>query len=445
MPAETPKCDTLTWKAKDQPGLNVVDCDSELWRFVETWIKRFKRREPAPRTRNRTRSPSSALDDDFENFIYLWVSVNAWASMAVPDQSRNHEDAYLVQSMSKDAALNAHFANLLENQRFREDVANFAALGPVFQVLWMRNHHIRAWRRSDGESRSDFVARLFEDDPFHRVPGKTQMQVFPAFAPACAKTHFDAGESIPADWPHLLHMIYQVRCNLFHGGKTYESAADRDFVNYAFTILWRVWRQIIPSSEAGLLSWDRVFIRSGVRFMKINDRLRINESDGNLTFIGKVLNEIGWGARLIGNEFSIPCEHADEQEWLDAWEHCRGGAEGGPLGFENIELGIMDTHLSGVVRWLNGLGIKTTHSCEGHEPGKPCRLGTVVAHEQQLAQLIASCSGNRLTYRDGKIIFVNRSGSRPDRPPPKHELLILAECLHGQMINSQMLLDGEPN
>lgn len=443
MPAETPKCDTLTWKAKHQNGLNVVDHDSELWRFVETWIKRFKRRDPAPRTRNRTRSPSGALDGDFENFIYLWVSVNAWASMAVPDQSRNHEDAYLVHSMANDAALKAHFSNLLENRRFREDVENLAALGPVFQVLWMRNHHIHAWRRDADESRSGFVARVFERDPFHRIPGKPQ--IFPAFAPACAKTHLDAGESIPADWPHLLHMIYQIRCNLFHGGKTYESAADRDFVDYAFKILWRVWRQIVPSNVAGLLSWDRVFIRSGVRFTRVHDRLRLNESDGNRAFIGKVLDEIGWGTRLIGSEFSIPCEHADEQEWLDAWEHCRGGAEGGPLGFENIELGIMDTYLAGVVRWLNGLGIKTTISCEGHGSGKPCWLGTVAAHEQQLAQLIASCSRNRLTYRDGLIIAVDRSGRRPDSPPPKHELLSLAERLYEHMIDSQSLLDGEPN
>ena len=443
MPAETPKCDTLTWKAKDQPGLNVVDCDSELWRFVETWIKRFKRREPAPRTRNRTRSPSSALDDEFENFIYLWVSVNAWASMAVPDQSRNHEDAYLVQSMSKDAALNAHFANLLENQRFREDVEKFAALGPVFQVLWMRNHHISAWQRNAGESRSDFVARLFVDDPFHRNPGRAQ--IFPAFAPACAKTHLDAGESIPADWPHLLHMIYQIRCNLFHGGKTYESTADRDFVDYAFKILWRVWRQIVPSSEAGLLSWDRVFIRSGIRFREVDDRFVLNEPDGNLGFLRRVLDEVGWAERLKGNVFSLPCEKSDEQERLNAWEHCRRGAEAGRTGFDNIELDIMDTHLAGVVRWLNGLGINTTFSCEGHGPGKPCRLGTEAAYEQQLAQLIASCSRNHLAYRDGMIIYLDRTGQRPERPPPKHELLSLAERLHEHMTNSQMTADGKPN
>lgn len=445
MPAETPTCDTLTWKAKGQPDLNVVDSDSEMWRFVSTWIQRFRGREPARNTQRNPCSTSGALKSEFENFIYLWVSVNAWASMAVPDQSRNHEDAYLVHSMAKDAILNAHFANLLENHKFREDVENFAALGPVFQVLWMRNHHIPAWRGIDGESRSDFVARVFADDPFHRIPGKTQIQVFPAFAPACAKTHLDAGESIPADWPHLLHMIYQVRCNLFHGGKTYESAADCDFVDYAFKILWRVWQQIVPMNVSGLLTWDRLFIRSGIRFNKSDDQLVLNEPDGNLVFLRRVLDEVGWADRLTGNAFSLPCEKSDEQEWLNAWERCRGGAEGGPTGFDNIELGIMDTYLSGVVRWLNGLGIKTTISCEGHGPEKPCRLATVAAHEQQLAQLIASCSGNQLAYRDGMIIFVDRTGRRSDRPPQKHKLLSLAESLHKHMTNSQMSPDGKLN
>lgn len=445
MPAETPTCGALTYKAKYQDGLNRVEADSELWPFVSTWIQRLRNGESNQGFNNDGRSRNREFGQDFEKFIFLWVSVNAWASMAVPDQSRNHEDAYLVQSMAHDPVLNAHFNSLLENNRFVADTKAFAELGPVFQVLWLRNKNIHAWRKEEGESRCDFVSRVFDRDPFHRISGRGQEQVFPAFAPACAKSHLSAGQAIPADWPHLLHMIYQVRCNLFHGGKTYESAADRVFVNYAFRILWRVWRQIVPSREAGLLPWDHVFIRSGIRFRKSDDRLVLNEPEGNLVFLRRVLDEVGWAGRLNGNEFSLPCEKSDEGEWLNAWERCRGGAEGGPTGFDNIELGIMDTHLSGVVRWLNGLGIKTTISCEGHGPGKPCRVGTEAAYEQQLAQLIASCSGNRLAYRDGMIIYVNRTGQRPERPPPKHELLSLAERLHEHMTNSQMSTNGKHN
>jgi len=430
MPIDAPSCGTLTYKAKHQRGLNRVEPDSELWDFVETWVRRF--RTPPPALRRGPRSaPEAGTGRDFEKFIFLWVSINAWASMAVPDQTRNHEDAYLVHSMARDPELNEQFSRLLKNDRFSENVKAFADLGPVFQVLWLRNKGISAWRKEEGESRADYVARVFGQDPFHRVTRNDQVQKLPAFSPACAEKHLTDGENIPADWPHLLHMIYQVRCNLFHGGKTYESAADRAFVDLAFKILWRVWQQVAPSKVSGLISWRRAFIRSGIRFTESDSCLNLVETEGNLNFVRKVLDVIGWAGQLNGSKFELPVQRCDEIEWLAAWEQCRGGAEGGPLGFDKIELAIMDTHLSGVVRWLNGLGIKTTISCEGHEPGKPCRLSTDSDCEERLAELISQNS-RHLTFDGGRIVERGESA----RPPPKRELLELAERLHSVYIKN---------
>lgn len=436
MTVETPTCGELIYRAKGQGRLRCDDIDpeSDLWRFVGTWIRRLRELDPEQDLGAGGRSRNSRSDHYFERFIFLWVSVNAWASMVVSDRSRNHEDAYLVHSLARDPVLNEHFHCLLENRRFLDDASAFAALGPVFQVLWLRNNNIGAWRRDAGEPRMDYVASVFARDPFHRKADR----LYPAFAPACAKKHLDAGESIPADWPHLLHMIYQVRCNLFHGGKTYESSADRAFVDFAFRILWRVWRQVLPRKMAGLIPWSRAFVRSGIRFTESDDRLQLNEPEYNVTFVRKLLGQVGWDSHLSGSVFRLPCEMVDEQEWLTAWEQCRGGAEGGPTGFENIELEIMDTHLSGVVRWLNGLGITTGLSCEGHGPGRPCWVETETADRGEVRELIERCSARQLTY-DGRRIV---QSAQMERPPGKGALLRLAEELHQHMANRQMSLHG---
>jgi hypothetical protein len=52
-------------------------------------------------------------------------------------------------------------------------------------------------------------------------------------------------------------VIYRVRCNLFHGGKSFLYSRDREFVRYAFLILWHVWGKDLlmelSSSRSGSL------------------------------------------------------------------------------------------------------------------------------------------------------------------------------------------------
>jgi len=89
----------LTWKAKHQQGLERIQECSELWNFARSWIRKFL----AART-----------DNASEKFIYLWVTINAWASMSVPDKTRNHEDAYLVHNIAADQALMIVLHNCLK-------------------------------------------------------------------------------------------------------------------------------------------------------------------------------------------------------------------------------------------------------------------------------------------------------------------------------------------
>ena len=89
-----PNCGQLTWKAKNLESMNRQYDNEDLWIFVKSWIHRFAETDE---------------ENVAEKLIYLWVTVNAWASKSVPDLSRNHEDGYLVHCMAKDKNLSQRF------------------------------------------------------------------------------------------------------------------------------------------------------------------------------------------------------------------------------------------------------------------------------------------------------------------------------------------------
>ncbi|HHT9154980.1 MAG TPA: hypothetical protein ACFYD5_04115 [Candidatus Tripitaka sp. YC43] len=221
------QCKQLISKAEGQGELNRIEQDSELWEFLKFWIIRTRKVDET---------------NVVEKFIYHWISFNAWASQAVPDLARNHEDAYLIHSTAKAPEFQERFSRLFSTcYDFKKNVNEFVDLAPVFQVLWLKNNDINSWDEGR-ESRKNFIKRVRERGPYIRVRNKDK----PAFAPGCALDHLDKREPVPADWPHVLHMIYKVRCNLFHGGKEYDSSRDRKFIELADSILWAIWKQEIP-------------------------------------------------------------------------------------------------------------------------------------------------------------------------------------------------------
>jgi hypothetical protein len=196
------KCGILTYKAKDVHTLNRPTDNLELWDFARAWIQRFNEAEE---------------QNVSEKLIYLWVTVNAWASRSVPDLSRNHEDTYLIHCMAKDCVLSERFASLYQNDHeFYNAVSSFLQMVPIFQALWLANNSIDPWNIND--DRRVFVTNIIKRNPYVVSTKNGEERRFPAFSPACALKHLQNGETIPSDWPHLISMIYQVRCNLFHGG-----------------------------------------------------------------------------------------------------------------------------------------------------------------------------------------------------------------------------------
>lgn len=408
-------CGVLTWKAKDFQSLNRPYENRELWDFAKGWIRRF-----------------SETDEDnvSEKLIYLWVTVNAWASKSVPDLSRNHEDAYLVHCMAKDNALSERFDRLQQTDtEFRATVDSLLDLAPVFQALWLNNNGIEPWSLAD--DRRGFVNKVSERCPFIVSVRNGKESRFPAFSPACALEHIQNNEPIPADWPHVISMIYQVRCNLFHGGKNYNRNSDRKFIELAYKILWDVWKDELPENVfPSKLPWERILIRSGFVAKPEGDQIisLAGETDQNVDYLKQIVNHSRFGA-VEGKTFTPAEKHIEESTWLRAVASCHGGAEGGPAD----ELSIMDPLMAGLVRWLNLVGIETSFSCDGHGRNY-ARLECRDVNSARIAACILNLSGQQFQQQGRRISQVQNSPSSVSSTADAINLLDVAEWLHTNQV-----------
>jgi hypothetical protein len=170
-------------------------------------------------------------------------------------------------------------------------------------------------------------------------------------------------EPIPVDWPHVIAMIYQVRCDLFHGGKNYSKDRDRLFISLAYRILWEVWKDELSGHlHRDTMSWERILVRSGFLVRKQRQGFSLEEETSrNRNYLEKLLAKGGFG-NIRQNLFIPNKADVDESLWLTTVDKTHAGAEGG----QPDDLEIMDTYMAGLIRWLDYIGIKTTFSCDGH-------------------------------------------------------------------------------
>lgn len=174
----------------------------------------------------------------FEALIYLWVTFNAWTAQIIVNRRLSEHDSMLVQAAARDPDLAERFESLRSHdRRFRDICAEFYSLWPVFKVRALLDRGIEGWN-SNLESRAEFREGCL-------MVGVERQD----FRPRCYLQHqgelttWDEvrPESVPDDWAHALSAIYQVRCNLFHGGKSFRESRDLKFARLAFEILWTVW------------------------------------------------------------------------------------------------------------------------------------------------------------------------------------------------------------
>lgn len=198
--------------------------DHEFWTFLEGWIRR------AARALNK--------EEHFEGLIYLWVAFNAWLGHTIEDRTLANRDRALIHTAGSDEQLSGSFEALLQRDGREADMCNcFHSFWPVFHARALVDRGLGPWQAN--QSRTEYRANCFRAQL-----GRAD------WAPRCFQMHQPDGTRpeefdpryVPLDWVHTLNAIYQVRCNLFHGGKSFRYSRDEEFVSLAARILWEVWK-----------------------------------------------------------------------------------------------------------------------------------------------------------------------------------------------------------
>ena len=187
-----------------------------------------------------------------------------------------------------------------------------------------------------------------------------------------------------------------------------------------------------------MITWERALIRFGFRFRREGDAFLLErETTDNIGFLRELMAESKSAGALQDYVFIPALSEVEELRIIEAYDRIHGGSEGGPWGYDNIRLCVMDTCMSGVIRWLNGIGIDTNTSCEGHPNGMYLRL-----NDPRQGPLLDLClvvaSGGRWHYdlTTSKPLFLDEATSREEGHSlgtRRLNLLDLAEGLYNNM------------
>ncbi|QOG06396.1 hypothetical protein IGS74_18005 [Aureimonas sp. OT7] len=150
-------------------------------------------------------------EQSFMSFVFRWMAFNGWMA-AVTGEERDFE---MIGALAAEPRMIAAYDALMNSDvEFRQRVEEFTLHWPVLSVSSVRAKlGFGAFRRLD---RAALIAAC----------AAANVRIQPA--------GWAAG--IPT-WEQLLRVIYQIRCNLFHGEKSERSVRDRTLIESANTIL----------------------------------------------------------------------------------------------------------------------------------------------------------------------------------------------------------------
>ena len=126
-------------------------------------------------------------EDPFDKFIYLWIAFDAFAT----NYSEKEWPKQIRKSIEKDPMLTNCYISLMKNNHFSRKIRELQKLCPVYDTR-----------------------KKFRNDPRHSVT-----------------------LSDPNNFEELINVIYKIRNNLFHGGKSPDEERDKELVSLAFNIL----------------------------------------------------------------------------------------------------------------------------------------------------------------------------------------------------------------
>ena len=141
-------------------------------------------------------------------------------------------------------------------------------------------------------------------------------------------------------------------------------------------------------------SMDALLVEQGFIFSQVDSSTLDfrNESELNVKFLKKILNESNWRHGWQGRLLTVGDTFWNETEWLTL---CAVGGRGrtemcGYFDEENsVSLEMLDLYISGLVRQLNRLGCKTIISCDGEGEHRPNIVFATVADMERAALLMA--------------------------------------------------------
>ncbi len=220
-------CCHLKTEIKDKPQDSVINRNTQLPPYLKKLLTGWL-------VRADVNSKQSSCENYFQPFIYLWIAFNSYL-LNVAEEDIGDQERDLIYAIAHDSEMNNKFTALYYNKTdFREIVDEFSSLWPIFRVKDLVREGIDGWRQySTDESREFYRNRIFQ----HNKNKVKKDRIL--FEPRCFMEH--SCEKPPSDWTHTLLAIYQIRCNLFHGGKSFLTSRDKEFVRYAYVILWEVW------------------------------------------------------------------------------------------------------------------------------------------------------------------------------------------------------------
>jgi hypothetical protein len=148
----------------------------------------------------------------FEPFIYTYIAFNGWAACVTAQE----KDIEMLKDLKRDQALRDCFLQwIAQDSEFHDLIISFSSLWPIFSARELRELRLD---QIEFKTRSELIDHYLRGGATEFWPGLTDNRIILG---------------------NVLSAIYQVRCNLFHGGKGITSESDRKIVDAAFRVLVR--------------------------------------------------------------------------------------------------------------------------------------------------------------------------------------------------------------
>ena len=175
----------------------------------------FQRLDPAARdVANGLLASAEEQPYPFIAFIYRWMAFNGWMSAVTLEDT----DREMIDAIASAPRLIEAFGQLLAHDpNFQRIIGEFTALWPVLNV---RSVRVKLGYDAFRQHGRDALLAREDAEKVKRQPAD-----------------WVAG-GIPS-WEQVLRTVYQVRCNLFHGEKSPQSARDYELVVASDRILAR--------------------------------------------------------------------------------------------------------------------------------------------------------------------------------------------------------------